>query len=213
MAYTLPALPYDYRALEPHIPERILQLHHDRHHRTYVEAANKAIQEIAEARQRKQLEKIGALERVLAFNLSGHTLHSLFWQNLTPNGGGKPKGGLAEQIVRDFGSFEAFRGELSQTSASVMGSGWGALAWDVLGKRLVVEQIHDHGSDTAQGSLPLLVLDVWEHAYYLHYGPDKKRYVEAIWELWNWDDVARRLDAVRKVDLGLKGVVEAPVPA
>ncbi|MFZ5478916.1 MAG: superoxide dismutase [Myxococcota bacterium] len=208
MPYTLPALPWDYAALEPAIPERIVQLHHDRHHRAYVEAANRAAEQLAEARQRGDLDAVGAIERVHAFNLSGHTLHSLYWQNLTPAGGGRPKGSLARQIARDFGDFDAFRAQLSRTADSVTGSGWAVLAWDVVGGRLVVEQIHDHGSDSAQGALPLLVLDVWEHAYYLKYGPDRKRYVEAIWELWNWEDVEARLDAARRVDLGLRGVVE-----
>jgi superoxide dismutase, Fe-Mn family len=213
MKYTLPPLPYAYNALDPAIPESILKLHHDRHHQAYVDGANKALAELADLRQKNQLDKVGAVERVLAFNLSGHTMHALYWQNLTPKGGGTPTGALADQITRDFGGFDAFKAELSAASATIPGSGWGAVSWDAIGQRLIIEQIHDHQNQTCRGATPIMVLDAWEHAFYLAYGPDKKKYIENIWSIWNWDDISRRLDAVRKIDLGLKGVVEAPVPA
>ena len=210
--YTLPDLPYDYGALEPHISGEIMQLHHDRHHRTYVEGANQAIATLAESRERGDFDKIAALERALAFNVSGHVLHSMFWQNLAPAGGGRPNGALAEQIDADFDSFDAFRTQMIRTAATIMGSGWAALAWDPAGGRLITVQIHDHQSETAQGSLPLMVLDAWEHAYYLQYRADKTKYFEAVWNLWNWDDIAHRFMAARNVSLGLGNLAQAARP-
>ena len=202
--YTLPDLPYDYGALEPHISGRIMQLHHDRHHRTYVTAANETLDALADARARNDFSRIAAFERALAFNVSGHVLHSLFWQNLAPRAGGQPSGALADQMARDFGDFARFRGELVGAASTIMGSGWAALVWDPLGQRLLTTQIHDHQSQITQGGVPILVLDAWEHAYYLQYGPDKKNYVEAIWNVWNWADAERRFEAVREIDLALR---------
>lgn len=207
--YTLPDLPYDHGALEPHISGEIMQLHHDRHHRTYVEGANQAIAMLAESRERGDFEKIAALERTLAFNVSGHVLHSMFWQNLMPKGGGRPNGALAEQIDADFDSFDAFRTQMIRTAATIMGSGWAALAWDPAGGRLITVQIHDHQSETAQGSVPLMVLDAWEHAYYLQYRADKTKFFEAVWNLWNWEDIAHRFMAARNVSLGLGNLAQA----
>jgi superoxide dismutase, Fe-Mn family len=202
--YTLPDLPYDYGALEPHVSGKIMELHHDRHHRTYVTAANETLDALAEARAKNDFSRIAALERSLAFNVSGHVLHSLFWQNLAPKAGGQPTGALAEQMTKDFGDFSRFRGELSGAAATIMGSGWAALMWDPLGKRLLTAQIHDHQNEITQGGVPILVLDAWEHAYYLQYGPDKKKYFEAIWNVWNWADAGRRFEAVRGIDLALR---------
>jgi len=202
--YELPDLPYDYAALEPHISGKIMQLHHDKHHRTYVTNANEALDGLADARARNDFSKIAALERSLAFNVSGHVLHTLFWQNMAPKAGGQPGGALAEQMNRDFGDFSRFRAELSAAAATIMGSGWAALMWDPTSKRLLTTQIHDHQNGIAQGAIPLLVLDAWEHAYYLQYGPEKKSFFEAIWNVWNWPDVERRFEAVRGVDLALR---------
>lgn len=201
--YTLPDLPYDYSALEPHIAGEIMQLHHDKHHRTYVNGANQALVDLREARDKSDYAKLAALEHLLAFNVSGHVLHSLFWQNLSPNGGAQPNGALAEQIDADFGSFAAFKAQTIRAAATVTGSGWAALAWDPASSRLIVVQIHDHQSETAQGALPLMVLDAWEHAYYLQYRADKNKYFEAVWNLWNWEDIAARYMASRNVNLGL----------
>ena len=206
--YTLPDLPYDYGALEPHISARIMQLHHDKHHQAYVTGANTALEGLAEAREKNDFSKIATLERALAFHVSGHVLHSLFWQNLAPKAGGEPTGPLADQIKQDFGSFAAFRGQLTGAAMTIMGSGWAALAWEPVSHRLVTTQLHDHQSQTTQGGIPLLVLDAWEHAFYLQYGPDKKNFFEAVWNIWNWQDVAARFQAVRNVDLGLKGAIE-----
>jgi Fe-Mn family superoxide dismutase len=206
--YTLPDLPYDYSALEPHMIGRIVELHHDKHHRAYVDGANQALERLAEARQANRLESIAALERALAFNLSGHVLHSVFWQNLAPQAGGRPFGELAERIEMDFGSFDAFRAQLIAAASTIMGSGWAALAWDPIGRRLMTLEIHDHQSETTQAGVPILVLDAWEHAYYLQYFNEKKKFFEAIWNLRNWDDVARRLRAAMRLDLGLNDVAQ-----
>jgi Fe-Mn family superoxide dismutase len=202
--YTLPDLPYDYGALEPHVSGKIMQLHHDKHHRAYVTGANTALDALAEARARDDFSRTAALERSLAFNVSGHVLHSLFWQNLAPRAGGEPTGALADQIARDFGSFARFRAELNSAAATIMGSGWAALTWDPLSKRLLTAQIHDHQNEITQGGVPILVLDAWEHAYYLQYGPEKKTYFDAIWNVWNWADAGRRFESVRGIDLALR---------
>lgn len=206
--YTLPDLAYDYGALEPHISADIMRLHHDKHHRTYVDGANQALEELAQARQKNDFSRIAALERSLVFNVSGHILHSLFWQNLAPKGGGAPDGALAAQINADFGSFEAFKNQMTRAAATILGSGWAALVWDPASARLITVQIHDHQSQTAQGSVPLMVLDAWEHAYYLQYKTDKAAYFAATWNLWNWRDVARRLEAARTADLNLARVAQ-----
>jgi Fe-Mn family superoxide dismutase len=146
---------------------------------------------------------VGSLEHELAFHVSGHVLHSMFWQNLAPDGGSEPDGVLAEVIERDFGGFEAFKRQLIKTASTIMGSGWGALVWDPVAYRLSTVQIHDHQSDITQGAVPILVLDAWEHAYYLQYQTDKARYFEAVWSLWNWHDVAARLAIVQQLDLRL----------
>ena len=201
--YRLPDLRFDYGALEPHIQGAIMQLHHDKHHRAYVEAANRAIEQLAEMRGRGDFERIGAIERALAFNVSGHVLHAMFWQNLSPDGGGEPDGALAQAIARDFGSFEAFRKQLIKVAMTLMGSGWAALVWDPITGRLGTTQIHDHQSEITQAGVPLLVLDAWEHAYYLQYRNDKERFFQAVWSLWDWGDVAARFQAVRTLDLQL----------
>jgi Fe-Mn family superoxide dismutase len=202
--YTLPDLPYDFGALEPHVSGKIIELHHDKHHAAYVAGANTALDALAEARSKHDFSKIAAVERALAFNVSGHVLHSLFWQNMAPKSGGQPDGTLATQIDRDFGTFAAFREQMVNAAMTIMGSGWAALCWDPVGKKLLTTQIHDHQSQITQGGIPLLVLDAWEHAYYLQYGPDKKKFFEAIWNVWNWADVARRFESVRGIDLALR---------
>jgi Fe-Mn family superoxide dismutase len=203
--FALPDLPYDYNALEPHISARIMELHHDKHHKAYVDGANKTLEQLQEARTKGNFDVVGALERTLAFHVSGHVLHSLFWQNMTPNGGGKPTGELAAGIDRDFGSFDAFKQQLNKTAATIMGSGWAALMWDPISQSLMITQIHDHQSDTFQGSVPLLVLDAWEHAFSLQSVNEKAKFFEAVWNVWNWKDVAERYDAARKLSLVVKG--------
>lgn len=201
MTYVLPDLPYDYGALEPHVSARIMELHHGRHHAAYVAGANATLERLAEARERADYSGIVGLEKTLAFNLSGHVLHCLFWQNLHPDGGGKPEGDLAAALDEHFGSFDACAAQLTQASVTVQGSGWGALAWDPLGGRLLVEQIYDHQTNVGQGSVPLLVFDLWEHAYYLQYENRRPDFVSALWNIVNWDDVAARFARVRTLTL------------
>jgi superoxide dismutase, Fe-Mn family len=207
--YVLPDLEYDYGALEPHISAKIMQLHHDKHHKAYVDGANKALEQLQEARQKGSFDVVGPLERTLAFNVSGHVLHSIFWRNLAPKGGGRPSGELAQTLDRHFGSFDAFKQQLSKTAATIPGSGWAALMWDTLSQQLVITQIHDHQSSTIQGAVPLMVLDAWEHAYYLQYFNEKVKFFDAVWNLWNWNDIGQRLADARRFGLNVKNVAEA----
>jgi Fe-Mn family superoxide dismutase len=190
--YELPALAYDYSALEPYYSARVLELHHDKHHKAYVDGVNTALDKLAGARESGDLSSIVGLEKTLAFNLSGHVLHTLFWKNLSPEGGDRPNGELAAAINEDFGSFDAFKKQLTQATATVQGSGWGALTYEPLGERLFIEQIYDHQGNTGQGGVPLLVIDAWEHAYYLQYENRRAEYVDAIWNVIDWTDVASR---------------------
>jgi Fe-Mn family superoxide dismutase len=204
--YILPDLRYDYGALEPHISGKIMELHHDKHHSAYVKGANTALEKLDEARDKEDFSGLPALEKALAFHLSGHVLHSLFWQNMTPKGGGRPTGGLAESITRDFGSFEKLKKQMTEAAGTIMGSGWAALVWEPLGQRLVTAQIYDHQSNMNQAGVPLMVIDAWEHAFYLQYQNRKTEFFEAIWNCWNWKDVAERFDAARETKLELAGV-------
>lgn len=203
--YVLPDLSYDYGALEPHISGKIMELHHDKHHAAYVKGANAALEQLDEARHKEDFTRVAALERRLAFNLSGHILHSVFWRNLRPRGAPEPGGAVAAAITRDFGSFRGFRKQLTETAGSIMGSGWAALVWEPLGQRLLVTQIYDHQSNLSQAGVPLLVLDAWEHAYYLQYQNRKTEFFEAVWSCWNWQDVEERLQAAQGLDVRLTG--------
>ena len=199
--YVLPDLGYDYSALEPHLSARVLELHHDKHHKAYVDGVNATLEKLAEARAADELGTIVGLQKTLAFNLSGHVLHTLLWKNLNPRGGDRPTGELAAAIDDHFGSFDAFRNQLSKSAASVQGSGWGALTWEPLGERLFVEQIYDHQGNVGQGGVPLLVIDAWEHAYYLQYENRRADYVDAIWNVIDWADVAARFGSARRAVL------------
>jgi Fe-Mn family superoxide dismutase len=210
--YTLPDLRYDYGSLEPHISARIMVLHHDKHHRAYVDGANRAIEKLIKARHEGDLGQVAAIERSLAFNVSGHVLHSIFWQNLSPTGGGRPGGALLDAITRDFESFEQFKQQIIEVAATIMGSGWAALVWDPIMQRLGTTQIHDHQSQVTQAGIPLLVIDAWEHAYYLQYQTEKAKYFEALWNLWNWQDVSQRYLQACRVDLKLSNVAEVINP-
>ena len=190
--YELPPLGYDYAALEPHYSARMLELHHDKHHKAYVDGVNATLDKLATARESDDLSAIVGLEKTLAFNLSGHVLHTLFWKNLSPNGGDRPDGELAAAIEEHFSSFDAFKKQLTQATSTVQGSGWGALSWEPLGERLFIEQIYDHQGNVGQGGVPLLVLDAWEHAYYLQYENRRADYASAIWNVIDWSDVASR---------------------
>ena len=204
-SYQLPDLDYDYAALEPHIAGKIMELHHDKHHAAYVKGANETLEKLDEARDKEDFTRLPALEKALAFHLSGHVLHSLFWKNMAPKSAGRPEGALADAIAHDFKSFEKFKRQMTQTAATVMGSGWAALVWEPVGKRLLTTQIYDHQSNLSQGGLPILVIDAWEHAFYLQYQNRKTEFFDAIWNVWNWQDVAERFDVVRHATLDLAG--------
>jgi superoxide dismutase, Fe-Mn family len=198
--YALPDLEYDYGALEPHISGQIMELHHDKHHAAYVKKANETLEKLDEARAKADYTRIAGLEKALAFNLSGHMLHSVFWKNMMPKGGGRPDGSIAQAIIKDFGSFDGFQKQMNEVAGSIMGSGWGALVYEPMAGRLLTCQIYDHQSNLAQGGVPLLVMDAWEHAYYLQYKTDKAKFFDAVWNLWDWDDVRERYEAARNVN-------------
>lgn len=200
--YTLPDLPYDYAALEPHYSAEVLELHHDKHHAAYVKGANDTLEKLAAARDTGEFESIVGLQKTLAFNLSGHILHSIFWTNLSPDGGDKPEGDLADAITENFGSFDGFKGQLTAATTTVQGSGWGVLAYDPMGARLFVEQVYDHQGNIGQSAAPLLVFDAWEHAFYLQYKNVKADYVDALWNIVDWENVADRFARAKKLDIG-----------
>ena len=201
--YTLPELGYDYAALEPHISGKIMQLHHDKHHQAYVTGANTALAKLAEARDAGDFANINKLEKDLAFNLAGHVNHTVFWTNLSPDGGDKPTGELAAAIDDNFGSFDKFVAHFTAAAAGIQGYGWGALVWDSLGSKLLVQQYYDHQGNFATGTVPLLLLDMWEHAFYLDYVNVKGDYIKAFWNIANWANVQKRFDAAREKTNGL----------
>ncbi|MCO1339356.1 superoxide dismutase [Kocuria polaris] len=202
--YTLPELNYDYAALEPSISARIMELHHSKHHAAYVAGANTALEQMAEAREKGEFGAIPKLSKDLAFHLGGHTNHSIFWQNLSPEGGDKPVGELAAAIDDAFGSFDAFRGHFTAAAMSLQGSGWALLSFEGLGGNLVIEQLYDQQGNVPVASTPLLMLDMWEHAFYLDYVNVKADYVKAFWNIVNWADVSARFEAARA---GAKGLI------
>ncbi len=201
--YTLPALAYDYSALAPSISGTIMELHHSKHHQAYVTGANTALAQLAEARDSGQLTYVNKLEKDLAFNLGGHVNHSIFWTNLSPDGGDKPTGDLASAIDDNFGSFDKFQAHFAATALGVQGSGWAVLAWDSIGQRLIIQQFFDQQANFAAGTIPVLMLDVWEHAYYLDYRNVRADYVKAFWNIVNWANVNDRFTIAREKTNGL----------
>ncbi|GGD41254.1 superoxide dismutase [Microbacterium faecale] len=201
--YTLPELSYDYGALEPHISGRIMELHHSKHHNTYVTGANTALDQLAEARATGEFGAINKLEKDLAFNLGGHTNHSIFWTNLTPEGQERPEGEIAAAIDEHFGSFDGFQGQFSAAALGIQGSGWAGMFWDSIGQKLIIQQFFDQQSQFAAGTVPVLLLDMWEHAFYLDYQNVKGDYVKAFWNIVNWDNVADRFRTARDKTAGL----------
>ncbi|MEN9737731.1 MAG: hypothetical protein RJA26_964 [Actinomycetota bacterium] len=201
--YTLPELSYDYGALEPFISGTIMTLHHDKHHAAYVNGANLALEAMEEARANNALGNINKLQKDLAFNLAGHVNHVVFWKNMSPEGGDKPVGELAAAIDEFFGSFDGFMAHFTAAALGIQGSGWAILAWDVLGQKLIIEQLYDHQGNLAPASIPVLMLDMWEHAFYLDYQNVKADYVKAFWNIVNWADVQARFEAARDNTGGL----------
>ncbi|XP_006915094.1 superoxide dismutase [Mn], mitochondrial [Pteropus alecto] len=197
--YTLPDLPYDYGALEPHINAQIMELHYTKHHAAYVNNLNATENKYLEALEKGDLSTQIALQPALKFNGGGHINHTIFWTNLSPNGGGEPKGELLEVIKRDFGSFAKFKEKLTTVSAGVQGSGWGWLGFNKEQGRLQIAACPNQ--DPLQGTtglIPLLGIDVWEHAYYLQYKNVRPDYLKAIWNVINWDNVTERYMACKQ---------------
>jgi Fe-Mn family superoxide dismutase len=197
--HTLPPLPYAYNALEPHIDELTMRIHHDKHHQSYVDGLNVAEKKLAESRKKNNFELIKHWERELAFNGAGHYLHTIFWTIMNPAGGGKPSGMLAEQIKRDFGSYEAFKNQFTEAANKVEGSGWAMLVWSPRAHRLEILQAEKHQNLSQSDIVPLLPLDVWEHAYYLKHQNERKKYIEDWWNVVYWPAVAERYETARKL--------------
>ncbi|MCL3862160.1 superoxide dismutase [Actinotalea sp. K2] len=201
--YTLPDLPYDYTALEPHISGRIMELHHDKHHAAYVAGANTALEKLAEARETGTFDAVNLFEKNLAFNLGGHINHTAFWANLSPDGGDRPTGDLGAAIDEFFGSFDGFQKHFAANAAGIQGSGWSILAWDSLGEKLVIVQLYDQQGNIPLGLVPIVLLDMWEHAFYLDYVNVKADYIKAWWNIVNWADAAERFARARTQTAGL----------
>jgi len=199
LKHTLPDLPYDFGALEPHISADIMTLHHQKHHNTYVTNLNVAEEKFAEAQAKEDVGAMIALGPALKFNGGGHINHSIFWQNMSPNGGGEPSGELMEVIKRDFGSFEGMKTQLSTSTVAVQGSGWGWLGYNKSTGRLQIAACANQDPlEPTTGLVPLFGIDVWEHAYYLQYKNVRPDYVKAIWNVANWNDITQRFNAAKK---------------
>ena len=198
--YELPQLPYGYNALEPHISEEIMKLHHDKHHAGYVNGANAALEKLEKARNGEIQIDMKAVLRDYSFNFGGHILHSVFWPNMAPpgKGGGTPGGKIADKINKNFGSFDKFKAQFSDAAKTVEGSGWALLLYDSQIDQLVLTQIEKQNFMHLPELKILLGVDVWEHAYYLQYKNDRGMYVESWWNVIDWDDVDKRFSSAEK---------------
>jgi Fe-Mn family superoxide dismutase len=198
MAYEVPDLPYDYGALEPHIDEATMRVHHDKHHQAYVDKANAALEgtewadkPVEEVLQ--NLDKLGDKATAVRNNGGGHANHTFFWQIMSPDGGGEPEGALREAIDSEFGSFDDFKSQFKEEGVGRFGSGWAWLVHDGSGVKITSTANQD--SPVSDGQTPLLGVDVWEHAYYLKYQNKRPDYIDAFWNVVNWPEVAKRFDA------------------
>jgi superoxide dismutase, Fe-Mn family len=203
MAYELPPLPYDYNALEPHIDEQTMRIHHDRHHGTYVTNVNNALAnhpDLAALPVEQLIQNLGRvpedIRTTVRNNGGGHANHSFFWQIMAPNAGGQPGGALAEAINQTFGSFDAFKDQFAKAAAGRFGSGWAWLTLDGSGA-LRIESTPNQDSPLMDGRTPILGLDVWEHAYYLKYQNRRPEYIAAWWNVVNWPQVGKTYEAAR----------------
>ena len=204
MPHVLPPLPYAYNALEPHIDEPTMRLHHDIHHKAYVDGLNAAEEKLAKARESGDWSVVQAAQRAVAFHGSGHFNHCIFWENMSPQGGGTPSGDLAARITRDFGGFDKLKAHFSQAAITVEGNGWGILAWHPMAGRLLVLASMNHQNQGVHGAVPLLMLDVWEHAYYLKYQNKRSDYIKAWASVVNWDAAQARLQQALKTVISEK---------
>jgi superoxide dismutase, Fe-Mn family len=200
MTYSLPQLPFGYDELSPSMSEEQLRLHHAKHHQAYVNGANATMDAIDKSRKEGTDLDQKATLKALSFNIGGHVMHSLFWGNLAPEKGQDhaPSGKLKDDIERQFGGIDRMKKEFTQAATSVEGSGWAAIAYDVNIGRLFIVQIEKHNVNLPPGLRLIMVLDLWEHAYYLDYKNDRAKYVEAFWKIVNWDEVQRRFEALQK---------------
>jgi Fe-Mn family superoxide dismutase len=199
-SFSLPKLPYDYKALEPYISEAQLTLHHDKHHQAYVNGANADFEKLDKARVEKAEIDVKAVLKDLSFNIGGHLLHSIFWENMAPagkGGGGQPGGALATAINKEYGSFDAFKKEFTKAALTAEGSGWAALAVHPCVDRPLIMQIEKHNVNVYPTFRILMVLDVWEHAYYVDYKNERAKFIEAFWNIVNWDRVNKNLSLIK----------------
>jgi Fe-Mn family superoxide dismutase len=198
--YVLPELPYKYDALKPFISEEQLRIHHDKHHAAYVNGANAILENLDKSRKESTDLDFKSTLKSLSFNIGGHVLHSLFWPNLAPagKGGGEPGDSIGDVIKNEFGSFERFKKEFTQVAITVEGSGWAALTFCMKTGRPIIMQVEKHNTNVYPMFRILMVLDVWEHAYYLDYKNDRVKFVEAFWNIVNWDEVNKRLEEILK---------------
>jgi Fe-Mn family superoxide dismutase len=198
--YALPQLPYGYDELQPHISPEQLTLHHQKHHQAYVNSANAILERLDKARKEGTDFDVKATLKELSFHIGGHLLHSLFWTNIAPpgKGGGKPKGTLGTVLEKEFGSFERFKKEFSMAATSVEGSGWAALSFCRQTNRPIIMQIEKHNTNVYPMFTILMVIDVWEHAYYLDYKNERAKFVDAFWNIVSWDEVNKRLGRIVK---------------
>ncbi|AIQ56076.1 Fe-Mn family superoxide dismutase [Paenibacillus borealis] len=197
--HTLPPLPYAYNALEPYIDEKTMMIHHDKHHQSYVDGLNKAENKLAEARRNNDYDLVKHWERELAFNGAGHYLHTIFWNVMSPQGGGRPSGALLDAIERSFGSYDAFKAQFTEAANKVEGGGWAILVWSPRSRRLEILTAEKHQNLSQWDVVPLLALDVWEHAYYLKHQNNRADYIQDWWKVVNWPYVSERYSAARKL--------------
>ncbi|KZS46926.1 superoxide dismutase [Paenibacillus glucanolyticus] len=197
--HRLPPLPYAYDALEPYIDEKTMRIHHDIHHQSYVDGLNKAEKKLEEARKSGDFELVKHWERELAFNGAGHYLHTIFWNIMNPRGGGEPGGELAQQIKNYFGSFDRFKKQFTEAADKVEGGGWAILVWSPRSHRLEILQAEKHQNLSQWDVVPLLTLDVWEHAYYLKHQNKRKDYINDWWKVVYWPEVADRFKHASKL--------------
>lgn len=197
--HRLPPLPYAYNALEPYIDEQTMRIHHDKHHQSYVDGLNKAEVKLAEARKSGNFDLVKHWERELAFNGAGHYLHTIFWNEMSPQGGGRPTGPLLEAIEQSFGSYDSFKQQFSEAASKVEGGGWAILVWSPRSHRLEILTAEKHQNLSQWDVVPLLALDVWEHAYYLKHQNKRDDYIKDWWKVVNWPYVSERYNAASKL--------------
>jgi Fe-Mn family superoxide dismutase len=193
--YVLPDLPYDYSALQPHLSAELLELHHSKHHAAYVKGANETLDRLPTAEK----WAVPGLEQSLAFHIGGHLMHSMFWECLSPSGGGEPTGALGEAISAEYGSFDKFKERFSDALTTIQGSGWAVLGWEPLAQRLMIQQVKDHHGAHVVASRPVIVADGWEHAYYLDYRNEKEKWAAAFFEMADWSSANERFESARTV--------------